>query len=68
VLQDLRDATENPSFEADVCVIGAGIAGLTVARRFLHRATRVVVRESGGLRYDEHVQELNDGASTGMRY
>ncbi|HLF32441.1 MAG TPA: FAD-dependent oxidoreductase, partial [Xanthomonadales bacterium] len=68
VLLDLRAATENPVFEADVCVIGAGIAGLTIARRFLNQDTRVVVLESGGLRYDEQAQEFNDGASAGMRY
>lgn len=68
MLLDLRTATENPALEADICVIGAGIAGLTIARCFLRHAARVVVLESGGLRYDEQAQEFNDGASTGMRY
>lgn len=68
MLIDLRDVTENPALEADICVIGAGIAGLTVARRFLREKTSVVILESGGLRYDDQAQDLNEGASTGMRY
>src|SRR5690242_9503031 len=35
------------SIEADVCVIGSGAAGLSVASALLERRTRVLVLESG---------------------
>ena len=51
MLHDLSES--NPSaLEADVLVIGAGIAGLILATRLSQKGLKVVVLESGG-RYQE---------------
>ncbi len=46
--------------DADVCVVGAGIAGLVLATRLARSKRRVVVVESGGRRSDPECALLND--------
>ena len=46
---DLRQLAEDSKFSADVCIIGAGPAGLSIALQFQDTSTRVCVVESGGL-------------------
>ncbi|MEJ7696125.1 MAG: FAD-dependent monooxygenase [Candidatus Limnocylindrales bacterium] len=45
--------------EADLCIVGAGPAGLALARGFIDTGIRVVVLESGGLEPDRSVQALS---------
>jgi choline dehydrogenase-like flavoprotein len=52
----------------DVCVVGAGAAGITVARRLLAGGKSVVILESGGLDYEPAIVSLNDGDSIGEDY
>ena len=47
--------------ETDVCIIGAGPAGITVAREFIGTPVHVTVIESGRFDYDEQIQRLADG-------
>jgi choline dehydrogenase-like flavoprotein len=47
--------------ETDICVIGAGPAGITFAREFAGTAASVVVLESGHFKYDQNVQDLAAG-------
>jgi choline dehydrogenase-like flavoprotein len=54
--------------EADLCVVGAGAAGLTLARHFSNLPLRVVLLESGGLQPDAASQSLNQGENTGLPY
>jgi choline dehydrogenase-like flavoprotein len=54
--------------EADVAVIGAGAAGLTIARRLLEGGLSVVLLESGGLDYEDATAELNEGENVGQDY
>ncbi|ALN74700.1 GMC oxidoreductase [Aureimonas sp. AU20] len=51
-----QDAEET----AEICVIGAGIAGLLLARRLAGRGRRVVVLESGGATLEPTAQALNE--------
>jgi choline dehydrogenase-like flavoprotein len=46
--------------EADICIVGAGPAGITLAREFIGSPQRVVLLESGTFENDSHIQELND--------
>lgn len=48
--------------EADICIIGAGPAGISMAREFIGSSLRVVLLESGKFEADQHVQELGQGA------
>ena len=53
---------------ADVCVVGAGPAGITIARQLARSSVEVVLLESGGLEVDSATEDLNPGASTGQPY
>ena len=59
-LIDLRASPPTPLIETDVCVIGAGAAGITVATELGRVGRDVVLLESGGLAPEEDTQALND--------
>jgi choline dehydrogenase-like flavoprotein len=56
------------SFEADVCIIGAGPAGLTAALELASRGVSVLILESGGTDTDPSIQSLNNGSVVGDAY
>ena len=56
------------SYATDVCIIGSGVAGLTLARRLLAAGRTVTLLESGGLDYERGPAELNMGDSVGEPY
>lgn len=65
------EASSIPSGEvidADLCVVGAGPAGLTLARRFVGTDHRVFVLESGTERIDSRAKDLSDGDVIGHPY
>ncbi len=68
MLIDARTLSAGTSLEADICIIGAGAAGLTLAREFNGRGPRVVILESGGLVFDGPTQALYDGDNVGLPY
>lgn len=51
-----------------LCVIGAGAAGITLAREFVGSTTSVALVESGGFSFDPDIQQLYRGTNTGHRY
>jgi choline dehydrogenase-like flavoprotein len=59
VIHDLADCLEDQSAEADVCIIGGGIAGLIAADRLRRFRKSVLVLESGGRRDDGGIDPLN---------
>jgi len=54
--------------DADVCIIGGGPAGLTVAKSLLGKRSRVVVLESGGLKFERAAQSMSRGDTAGDPY
>jgi len=61
----LRDGT---TFDADLCIVGGGPGGITLARELIGLPTRVIWLESGGLQAEESAQILNDGEFIGAPY
>jgi choline dehydrogenase-like flavoprotein len=53
------DALANGDVSADLCIVGAGPAGLEVARRFTGGTVRVVMLEGGDFDYDQRTQSLH---------
>ncbi|MFQ6023081.1 MAG: FAD-dependent oxidoreductase [Acidiferrobacterales bacterium] len=65
---DARRIPQDKIIETEVCIIGAGAAGITLAREFIGRPFRVCLLEGGGLIYDVETQALYKGEITGIPY
>ena len=63
---EYRDVTCPADIETDICVIGAGVAGLAVAREFIGTSVSVCVVAGGGASADDEYQSLYQGASIGF--
>ena len=68
MLHSLNDLDPSARLEADVCVVGAGAAGQTVAKALADAGRDVLLLESGGIDFDATVQALNEAANTGLPY
>lgn len=68
MIVDFNHCEDGAQLDADVCIVGGGMAGLTIARGLLGSGLRVLLIESGGLVRDPHVDALNridsDGPGT----
>src|SRR4051812_7116273 len=65
---DAREVTAETTLGADLCVIGAGAAGIAIARTLAGRSLRVLVLESGGEAFASQTQSLYEGPETGLPY
>lgn len=54
--------------EADICIVGAGAAGLALASQFMHSPWRVLVLESGLKDPDASGEDLNTLDCVGLRH
>lgn len=70
MLIDLEHPGELPSLrlEADVCVIGAGAAGLTLAKQLASPQRHVLLLEAGGHDYEPEIAALGGGENVGFPY
>ena len=55
---ELDELDAGRAAEADLCLVGAGAAGITLAREFLGTACRVLLVESGGVTPDADTADL----------
>ncbi len=65
---DARSLSENEFAEADICIVGAGTAGFTLAKEFINQSFNVILLESGGLKPDRETQALYRGKNIGHPY
>ena len=65
---DARLLANNTIIEGDICIIGAGAAGISMAMDWIGTPHKVILLEGGGFAYDDKVQELYAGKTTGQRY
>jgi|TARA_B100000315_G_C14579027_1_gene589468 choline dehydrogenase-like flavoprotein len=68
MLTDSRSLPSGSVVNADVCIIGAGAAGITLAQQFANTRVKVCLMESGGFDLDLHTQDLYRGKSVGWPY
>ncbi len=65
---DARKPVNGTLIEGDICIVGAGAAGISMALEWINTPYKVILLEGGGFEYDDKVQELFEGKTTGQRY
>ena len=68
MLIDLNDKPEQLILEADVCIAGAGAAGITIAIELAKANINVILLEGGGKTYTDESQDLYKGGSNSLFY
>lgn len=63
---DARRLAPNARVEADICIVGGGAAGISLAHEFIATRHRVVLLESGGLKFRHRPQFLYIGNNIGL--
>jgi choline dehydrogenase-like flavoprotein len=67
VLVDVARLPDPAVIDVDICIIGAGAAGITLARELAGSRARVCLLEAGGLNSDRGAQALMRAESVGRR-
>ena len=67
MIADVGTLGEGTTIDADVCVVGAGPAGLAMLPRLREHGISVIVLESGGLGWDPTLYYMNEGESVGQQ-
>jgi choline dehydrogenase-like flavoprotein len=62
---DARSSPELTRLDTDICIVGAGAAGITLAKELVGPDVDVCLLESGGFELEEDTQALCDLQSTG---
>jgi len=65
---DARNIDNNTLIEGDICIIGAGAAGISMALEWINSGYKIILLEGGGFDYEAKMQELYRGKTTGQRY
>lgn len=63
MLVDARRVPKGETLETEVCIVGAGPAGIVLARELIGQDFRVCLLETGGFDFDPDIQALADGAN-----
>ena len=65
---DGRTLENDTLIEADICIVGAGAAGISMAMEWNNTKYKVILLEGGGFGYDPKIQDLYAGKTTGQPY
>ena len=68
MIGEFTDNADRAVFDTEVCIVGAGAAGITLARRLASAGLDVCVLESGAADYEKPLQDLGAGESVGFPY
>lgn len=66
--QDGRDIPDGQVIDTDLCIVGSGAAGITLAQSFANSGLRVTLLEAGGLSIDPDVDANSSVEDAGRRY
>lgn len=61
MIDDASGLADSTSLTTDVCIVGAGAAGITLALELAGSGLQVLLAESGGMEAEEAVQKLYEG-------
>ncbi|NEU71537.1 GMC family oxidoreductase [Hassallia byssoidea VB512170] len=65
MLIDSRNLPADEVIQTEVCIVGAGPAGITLARELIGQDFRVCLLESGDLEFNQETQSLSEGETVG---
>ena len=65
---DSRTLEDGTVIERDLCIVGAGPAGIAIAREFMKTGLKVALLESGDIAPDDGPQALAAGENVGLPY
>jgi len=65
---DARTLPNGTLLEGDLCIVGAGAAGLSIALEWIDAGKKVILLEGGGLEYEARTQDLYRGEIVGLPY
>jgi choline dehydrogenase-like flavoprotein len=68
VIHDLLTDTPAPTAHADVCIVGAGAAGISLAVEFARKGKKVLLLEGGGANREDSSQSLYDSEIVGLAH
>ena len=64
MLADFREVESQSVLSTDVCIVGGGAAGISIARELIDADCSVLLLESGGMSLNSEVQSLYEGTNT----
>ncbi len=68
MLKDSSEVVDGDAIDADLCIVGGGLAGIALASTFFDTETRVVLLESGPVGESTEADDLSNGESTAHPY
>ncbi len=68
MIHDAREIDDGRIFESDICIVGAGAAGITLAITLARAGIDVCLVEGGGLTLEQESQSLYAGKNLGIEY
>ncbi len=68
MITDARNLPANTTLDCDVAIVGAGAAGITLARELTGTSIDVCLLEAGGFTADDETQSLYRGENIGLPY
>jgi choline dehydrogenase-like flavoprotein len=61
VIIDTREVPADSTLSCDLCIVGGGPAGITLAHALRGKGLDIILLESGGTEYDAALEDLNRG-------
>lgn len=67
MIEDAKQLPHGAELRADLCIVGAGAAGISLALELIGSGLQVLVLESGGLKAERRTQSLYEGTVRDLR-
>ncbi|MBP9148084.1 MAG: GMC family oxidoreductase [Rhodoferax sp.] len=65
---DTRKLEESTCLDSTLCIVGGGVAGITLALEMMRHGIDTILLESGGFKPDSATRDLYRGSSAGLPY